>query len=97
MILSGVFDNQNGYAEVEKDLKERFSVEYLSELGQLKVFDDFEVKPGYAHCMYHGKLKEGVVLTELEIAMICDSGYSFFGGHSNLYGDGRFEVKIWTD
>ncbi len=97
MKLAGVFDNQEGYSDVKENLKDFFKVSSLYDIDRNDVFEEIKSIPGYAHCMYHGQLKQGVRLTELEVAMICDSGYSFFGGYSHIYDDGTFAVKIYTD
>lgn len=97
MNLISVFGNQKGYAEVRESLEARFKVKSLYEIDRKTLFDEFESIPGYAHCMYHGKIKEGVELTELELAMICDRGHSFFGGYSHIYKNRTFAVKIYTD
>ena len=70
---------------------------YNSNPEKSKLFSDFIITPGYAHCMYRGKFKEGVKVSELELSMLCDGGFSYFGGYSNIYADGTFVVKIYTD
>lgn len=39
----------------------------------------------------------GVKLTAIEVAMLIDSGYSWFGGTSILNDDGSFFVTIYID
>jgi len=92
--LKGVFENQEGYAEVLKNLKKRFNVDGLHEI---KVFEEYGRDSGYSIDTHYGKLKDGVELTELELAMICDRGYAFFGGSSTINADGKFAVQIYTD
>jgi hypothetical protein len=59
--------------------------------------DDLTHKSGYAHCQYNGKLKPDLEdLTDLQVAMLCDGGYSWFGGNCEKYGL-RFSVKVYTD
>lgn len=97
MKLQGVFDDQQGYEKVELALLEKFNVDSLYKVDTGKVFSEFTSQPGHAHCMYSGVLGEEIELTELELAMICDGGYSFFGGFSTIHSDGTFVVKIYTD
>ena len=61
---------------------------------------------GYAHYTAEGyllpvediKAKFGRDLTELDIAMLVDGGYSWFGGYSTFFESSRhFVVKIYTD
>lgn len=74
---------------------EQFNVEYLYEL-KYEMFENLKSKSGYAHCLYEGDITEGIDLTEEEMAIICDGGFSYFGGYSNINGR-HFNVKIYTD
>ena len=74
--------------------------ESLGERGLLnpsKAFATFNRSSSYARHNFSGKLAEGVELTELEIAMICDNGFSWFGGSSTLKPDGTFHVTVYFD
>ena len=55
------------------------------------------VQRGYAQTKYSGTLKpEYEGLTALEIAMLCDTGFSWFGGSSSKTGN-HFNVTIYID
>ena len=90
------------YREILKNLKDRYGTgdsknfhKYDSQENSL--FEDYKCTPGYAHCIHTGKIKEGINLNELELSMICDDGFSYFGGYSNISSNGTFTVKIYTD
>lgn len=57
----------------------------------------YEKEHGYAKHIYRGVLKKDVELTELELSMICDGGYSHFGGSSSIRQDRVFTVVIYID
>lgn len=86
----------------QEDIGENNAI-YLSlrERGLLDFDNAFEgrvyMHSGYGTNTYQGKVKDGVTLTELEIAMICDRGFSWFGGDSRLNPDGTFYVTIYFD
>ena len=70
---------------------------------QHKLYTNFR---GYAHYTAEGyllpvediKAKLGRDLTELDIAMLVDGGFSWFGGYSTFFVSSRhFVVKIYTD
>lgn len=99
MKLDCIWDTDKGtnnYPAVQQALLERFEATSLYDLRK-QVFEEHQNSSGYAKNTHTGKLKKGVALSELELAMICDAGYSFFGGTSSLNGDGTFTVVIWTD
>ncbi|NFH91938.1 hypothetical protein FDA33_17420 [Clostridium botulinum] len=90
------------YQEIYRNLKEKYGVgEYKNfhkyDSQENALFEDYKCVSGYAHCIHTGKIKEGIKLNELELSMICDDGFSHFGGYSNIGSDGRFTVKIYTD
>jgi hypothetical protein len=58
---------------------------------------EYSHKSGYAQSTYIGKLKDGVKISELELSMYLDSGFSHFGGSSSISSDGSFKVVIYTD
>lgn len=67
------------------------------------LFNNYTMRTGYAHKLHRGKVSLklmellGRMPTELELSMLCDSGYSHFGGYSNMDASGNFVVKIYTD
>lgn len=44
-----------------------------------------------------GQLKKGIEISELELSMLLDRGFSHFGGSSSISSDGKFTVTIYTD
>jgi hypothetical protein len=59
---------------------------------------EYSSTKGYAQKGYDGYLKKELLdLSELEVAMICDGGYSWFGGSSKIDENGRFHVTIYID
>lgn len=59
--------------------------------------DYLSIKKGYANTQYSGVLKENLAnLSALQVAMLCDGGYSWFGGQCSKDGL-KFDVKIYTD
>jgi len=97
--------------EVEKDkeLEERYRNIYASlksrmptvgEYNQFEksaIFEDYSNKSSYARNTHTGKIKAGIEIDELELSMICDDGFSHFGGSSSIDKDGNFTVVIYTD
>lgn len=90
------------YREIYKNLKEKYGVGQYKNFHkhdscECSIFENYEVKNGYAHCIHTGKIKDGIELNELELSMICDGGFSHFGGYSIINSDSTFQVKIYTD
>jgi hypothetical protein len=61
------------------------------------LFEGYRYESKYGENIHTGKIKEGIELTELELSMICDDGFSHFGGSSAIYLDRTFKVVIYTD
>jgi len=90
------------YSEIFKNLKEKYGVGEYKNFSKYdgqenSLFEGYQYVSGYAHCIHTGKIKESIELNELELSMICDNGFSHFGGYSNISSDGKFTVKIYTD
>lgn len=63
-----------------------------------KYFSRFTSRPGYAHYMYEGQMTDALVdITPLELSMVCDGGFSYFGGSVTINPSGSFTVKIYID
>ena len=88
---------KNNYPQIKESLLKRFGVESLYDIHWKDIFESCYSHGGYATHTYTGVLKEGVEINEVELAMILDRGYSFFGGESSIYEDRSFKVKIWVD
>lgn len=90
------------YQEAWEDLKTKLTERgYINEKQTCPSIhncnDDLTRKSGYAHCQYLGKLKPDLEdLTDLQVAMLCDGGYSWFGGNCEKNGL-HFNVKVYTD
>jgi hypothetical protein len=95
MILKDIFAVEKDealnreYEEIYVKMKERFK--------ENNPISDYTYKPGYAQTTYTGKLKDGVEISELELSMYLDSGFSHFGGSSSISNNGSFKVVIYTD
>jgi hypothetical protein len=99
MRLDSIFatnDGKNNYPATKEALMKRFGVDDIRELRLSDLCEDWACHHGYGTNTYTGILKEGVSVSELELAMICDHGYSFFGGNSTISGR-NFKVEIWFD
>lgn len=83
------------YEDIRDGLLKRFECNSLYEASK-KAFEEHTVQNKYYRNVHEGKLREGVKLTELEVSMLCDGGFSHFGG-SSVSRDGRFHVEIYTD
>ncbi|MGG6437402.1 hypothetical protein ABET52_06040 [Saccharococcus caldoxylosilyticus] len=88
---------KNNYPQIKESLLKRFGVESLYDIRWKDIFESCYSHGGYATHTYTGVLKEGVEINEIELAMILDRGYSFFGGESSISEDRSFKVKIWVD
>jgi len=89
---------QTEYKKIYKDLKEKFGEGEFKRFDKYKkLFENYSDESKYARNIHTGKIKEGIVLTELELSMICDDGFYYFGGSSIIHSDGSFEVNIYTD
>lgn len=59
--------------------------------------ENLKRQSGYANSQYSGTLKPDLNdLTDLQVAMLCDGGYSWFGGQCSKNGL-KFNVKVYTD
>lgn len=98
--LQSIWDTEagkNDYPAVKKNLLSRFNVESISEINRMAVCEECDCHNGYGISTYTGKLKDGVEVSELELAFIIDNGYSFFGGSSQINSNRTFKVEIWFD
>jgi len=69
-------------------------------IEHLKIRDvvaSYSISHGHAQKSYFGNLIPGVEITEFELAMLFDGGYSWFGGQSTINSDGSFSVTIYID
>jgi len=74
-------------------------LKYGTEKGRFdhtKLFEICDCQTGHAKKTYRGTLKDGIKLTERELSMVLDDGYSHFGGSSLINGR-NFTVVIYTD
>jgi hypothetical protein len=78
-------------------LQEKYGKGEYKKFEDNELFENYKFKSKYAENVHTGKIKEGIELTELELSMICDGGFSHFGGSSSIYGDRTFTVTIYTD
>lgn len=85
------------YSRIYAALKEKYGKGEHKAIPKDDLFENYDCKHSYARTTYTGKIKEGIELTELELSMICDSGYSHFGGSSAINSDMTFRVEIFTD
>ena len=94
---------EDGRQQVYQELRNRMPLFGGVQSGSFdasKIFKEHKVIPGYAKQMHigviHESFREG--LDALEVSMICDGGYSHFGGHA-LYDNqtGEFSVTIYVD
>ena len=98
--IYAVEKNENLSAEYEKiqdDLKDKYGTGEFNSFRKDELFEDYKDVSSYARRTHTGKIKDGMELTELEVSMICDGGYSHFGGSSTIYSDKTFKVEIYTD
>ena len=100
MILSNIFqvmDNEQlgeSYTEIWEGLKKKYGKGEPTDIYKDDLLETWRCKPSYSRCTYEGVIKEGVTLSELELSMILDSGFSHFGGSSTIYSDRSFKVVI---
>lgn len=101
-ITSHTEESEKQYREAWEDLKaklkERGYIDDVRKSPSIRACcDSIVVTSGYANCTYSGTLKPDLNdLTSLQVAMLCDGGYSWFGG--NCSKDGlKFSVKVYTD
>uniref|UniRef100_A0A6H2A4G1 Uncharacterized protein n=1 Tax=viral metagenome TaxID=1070528 RepID=A0A6H2A4G1_9ZZZZ len=89
---------KNIWDDLKAKLKERGYITDNEEILSIYTCaDDVIRKSGYAECQYSGKLKPDLEdLTALQVAMLCDGGYSWFGGNCSKSGC-NFNVKVYTD
>ena len=85
------------YEAVKADLKERFGALSVTLVAE----GEYGYSMSYGRKNWHGKLKDDVEIDELGLSMMCDGGYSYFGGHSIIRtaedGSRTFDVEIWFD
>lgn len=90
------------YNSIFENLKEKYGVgEYKNFIKNTdcenSLFEEYRIESKYSRKIYTGKIKEGIELTELELSMICDNGFSYFGGSSIIRKDRTFRVEIFID
>lgn len=90
-------DTTTKYGKIYADLKDKYGVGEFKQFRKTELFEDYGYKSSYAKARHTEKIKDGMELTELELSMICDDGYSHFGGSSTIYSDKTFKVEIYTD
>lgn len=89
---------KDAWNDLKSKLKERGYVDEVHKNPSIyRCSDDVEAKHGYAHCLYTGTLKPDLEdLTDLQTAMLCDGGYSWFGGSCSK-DKLKFSVRVHTD
>ena len=85
------------YRKTYTELKSRLGTNKAGYFDTKGLFEDYTLQTGYARKTHRGRLKPGVELTELELSMVCDDGYSHFGGSGTISKDRTFCVVIYTD
>ncbi len=94
--ISGMDEEQlKKHNEILKKMLERFNKNYIYQLKG-DVFESYFCEKGITMNTYYGKLKD-VELSELELSMICDGGFNYFGGQSVILPDKSFKVIIYID
>ncbi|WP_336761342.1 hypothetical protein [Paenibacillus sp. USHLN196] len=95
MILKDIYKVQNDpelYEEYQR-VHEKVKASYTHS----NTIESYVPQSGYAQKTYRGQLKQGVEISELELSMLLDRGFSHFGGSSSISSDGKFTVVIYTD
>lgn len=89
---------ENEWNDLINKLKERGYINDKQKYPSIyNCSDNLQSKSGYANHQYSGILKKDLEdLTSLQVAMLCDSGYSWFGGSCSKIGL-NFKVKVYTD
>ena len=93
-VVAHTDDTYDSYVTNLKRLERRlsssgFNIDSVSS----KVF----VNRGYTKADYTGYLKEEYLdLSALDVAMLCDGGFNWFGGSSELIGN-NFNVTVYID
>ncbi len=82
--------------KVKEQLLKRFETTNLRGVGS-KIFEEFTPSLGITMNQYNGKLKPGVEISELELSMVLDSGFSYFGGSCTILPGGKFSATIYID
>ena len=86
------------YKRIYSELKEKYGKGEFKRFDKYnELFENYKDVSTYARRTHTGKIKDGIELTELELSMICDNGFSHFGGSSNINSDKTFTVVIYTD
>lgn len=101
MTLKSIFEVEENkrtkklYKGIYQLLKSKYGTNYGFDTEG--IFESKNVSHGYTQNTYSGKLNKGIELSELELSMILDNGYSHFGGSSIIGENGLFKVIIYTD
>lgn len=61
------------------------------------ITETYTTTRGYGCKTVVGKLKEGIDINELELSMLVDNGFWYFGGTSIIYPDKSFCVTVYID
>lgn len=82
--------------KIKEALLKRFEVDHLRGVGS-KIFDEFKSNIGITTHRYNGQLKPGVSISEFELSMVLDNGFSYFGGSCTILPDAQFNAIIYVD
>jgi hypothetical protein len=94
-VVAHTDDTYDNYVTNLKRLERRLSSSKHFNIDSVssKVF----VNRGYAKADYTGYLKEEYLdLTALDVAMLCDEGFNWLGGFSDIACD-KFTVTVYMD
>lgn len=85
------------YSKIMESLKNTYGVGEFKSLRLDTIAEKHNLEKGYATNKYRGQLKEDIKISPLELSMMCDNGFSHFGGSSSISSDGSFYVEIYID
>lgn len=83
------------HAAIWDALKQKYGID--GKIDQHDLFGLYFTERSGGTLIHIGQIKDGIELNELELAMICNNGFSYFGGWSHIYPDRTFRVEIYTE
>ncbi len=90
-------EQENEINKIFKSLTEKYKRLDNGSFVKNDIFDYYDINHEYGQNVHNGKIKENITLSELELSLICDGGFRFFGGISEINKDKTFKVIIWID
>lgn len=99
MNLKPIFEiEQNPEVKNEYEYNWKLLKEKAYNISRSDIIRDITMTMGNGTKKYYGSIPKDLDVNELQLAMLCFGGYSWFGGSSSInYKEKKFVVEIFYD